>query len=215
LNNGDIEKELDTTPNRKRIYQHITNNPGCHLRRISKDLDLAMGDIQYHLSTLEKTSLIKSRRIGVFRMYYTISIFGERQESLLAMLGQEAPRDIIIFLIENPGASQSEIACYKRFSAPTINWHMSRLIEIGLISSRKEGKFVKYYVEGNIKEITSLLKRYYPSIWSKLSNRLAELFLDISAGSRLETNDKKKNIMTTSNEKKGQESDKADSEKLW
>ena len=187
LDNDDIKKEeWVITPNRQRIYQYITNNPGSHLRRISKDLDLAMGDTQYHLHTLEKAGSIKSRRLGVFRRYYTVSILGERQESILAMLGQEAPRDIILFLMENPGASQGEIATHKGFSAPTIYWHMSRLIESGLVTSHKEGKYVKYYVQGNLKDITTILKMYYPSIWSKWSNRLAELFLDISNVKKVE-----------------------------
>jgi len=174
--NEEEKEESPSQPNRDRIYQYIINNPGCHLRKIGKDLDLAMGHTQYHLKTLEKADLIKSRRIGVFRRYYTVSIYGERLESLLAILRQEVPRDIIIFLIENPGTTQADIAKHKGFSAPTINWHMSRLIEEGLVRSRKQGKFVNYYVEGDIKDITTILRKYYPSIWTKLSNRLADLF---------------------------------------
>lgn len=204
LDNDDNKKdELAISPNKEKIYRYIANNPGCHLRRISKDLDLAVGNTQYILHTLEKMGSIKSRRIGVFRMYYTVSILGERQESILAMLGQEVPRDIILYLIENPGSNQGEIAKHKGFSAPTINWHMSRLIEIGLVASNKEGKFVNYYVEGNIEDITTILKRYYPSIWSKWSNRLAELFLDLSTASKLENNSKKKTMI--SNVKKTEE----------
>jgi predicted transcriptional regulator len=179
------EKESTIQSNKERIYQYIANNPGCHLRKIIKDLGLVMGDTQHHLKMLEKTDLIKSRRIGIFRRYYTVSICGEKLESLLAILRQEAPRDIIIFLIENPGATQADLAKHKGFSAPTINWHMSRLMEKGLVRSRKQGKFVNYYVEGNLKDITSILKRYYPSIWNRLSNRLADLFLDISSASSL------------------------------
>lgn len=52
--------------------------------------------------------------------------------------------------------------------------------------SLKQGKFVNYYVEGNVKDITSILKRYYPSIWNRLSNRLADLLLDISSASSLQ-----------------------------
>jgi predicted transcriptional regulator len=200
--NQERKEEFPLQPNKDRIYQYIANNPGSHLRKISKDLDLAMGDTQHHLKTLEKTDLIKSRRIGVFRRYYTVSIYGERLESLLAILRQEVPRDIIVFLIENPGASQAVIARHKGFSAPTINWHMSRLIEIGLISSHKEGKFLSYRIEGDIKDITSILRMYYPSIWTKLSNRLADLFLDISAASRIESNDRKKVMVKTKDNKK-------------
>jgi predicted transcriptional regulator len=214
--NGErTEKESTIQSNKERIYQYITNNPGCHLRKIIKELGLAMGDTQHHLKMLEKTDLIKSRRMGVFRRYYTASIYGERLESLLATFGQEVPRDIILYLIENPGANQWEIAHYKNFSAPTINWHMSRLIEKGLVRSRKQGKFVNYYVEGNLKDITSLLQRYYPSIWNRLSNRLADLFMDISAASRMEsTHGRKMMIEKNDNQKNanGKEEDDEDKE---
>jgi DNA-binding MarR family transcriptional regulator len=208
------EKESTIQSNKERIYQYIANNPGCHLRKIIKDLGLVMGDTQHHLKMLEKTDLIKSRRIGIFRRYYTVSIYGERLESLLAILRQEAPRDIIIFLIENPGATQADVAKHKGFSAPTINWHMSRLMEKGLVRSRKQGKFVNYYVEGNLKDITSILKRYYPSIWNRLSNRLADLFLDISSASSLQDSGIKEMTgpRTTNKENEGEVDDKQNNE---
>jgi hypothetical protein len=61
---------------------------------------------------------------------------------------------------------------------------MSNLIEIGLVRAQKDRHFVKYYIKGDIKDITSLLKLYYPTLWSKLSSRLADLFLDLSTASR-------------------------------
>lgn len=211
--NEEGKEESQSQSNRDRIYQFIANNPGCHLRKISKDLNLAMGDTQYHLKTLEKTDLIKSRRIGVFRRYYTVSIYGEKLESLLAILRQEVPRDIIIFLIENPRATQADIAKHKGFSAPTINWHMSRLIEIDLISSHKQGKFLNYYIKGDVKDITSILRRYYPSIWNKLSNRLADLFLDISAASRIESNHRRKMMSEKNDVQKNASEEKEDEDK--
>jgi hypothetical protein len=56
-------------------------------------------------------------------------------------------------------------------------------MQIGLVESRKEGRFVKYVIIGDLKEITQLLRSYYPTVCSKLSNRLADLFLDISSAS--------------------------------
>jgi DNA-binding MarR family transcriptional regulator len=185
-------KDQDTLPpNGRRIYEYIVDNPSCHVRKISRELDLAIGDTQYHLKILEKKDLIKSRRVGLFRMYYAVAIFRERQQSILAVLGQEVPRDIILFLIESPGATQIDIARHESLTPPTINWHMSRLIEIGLVSRRKKGKFVKYYTQGDTDDITNILKIYYPSLWSKLSNRLAEVFLDLSVISSKSEDDKK------------------------
>jgi len=82
--------------------------------------------------------------------------------------------------MENSGATQKYLAQYTGFAAATISWHMSRLIEMGIVYSSREGKFVKYYIRGDIADLVILLKSYYPSIWDKLSDRLAELFLGIT-----------------------------------
>lgn len=184
LNNyNKAEQEQAVKNNRDLIYQYIQSFPGSHLRKISKKLSLGMGDTQHHLNILENTGFVKSRRISIYKVYYDKSLFEERHESILAVLQQETPRSILLYLIENPGASQSEIAAHVRYSAPTVNWHMSRLMQFGLVKSRKDGRFVKYVIVGDVKEITQLLKSYYPTIWSKLSNRLVDLFLDISSTS--------------------------------
>jgi predicted transcriptional regulator len=209
----DNENQNTLPSNGRRIYEYIVDNPSCHVRKISRELDLAIGDTQYHLKTLEKKDLIKSRRVGLFRMYYSVAIFRERQQSILAMLGQEVPRDIIVFLIESPGATQIDIARHKSLTPPTINWHMSRLIEIGLVSRRKKGKFVKYYTQGDTEDITNILKIYYPSVWSKLSNRLAELFLDLSATSS-KSEGVKKMLKTTDSSSKDEEQSSGDDNHL-
>jgi hypothetical protein len=61
---------------------------------------------------------------------------------------------------------------------------MSHLIEIDLVRSFKDGKFVRYVVLGDIKDIVHNLGSSYPSLWARLSDRLANLFLDLSTGYR-------------------------------
>ena len=54
-------------------------------------------------------------------------------------------RDVLIYLIEHAGSTQSDIANFKNFSAPTINWHMSRLIEAGIVTFHREWKTVAVF----------------------------------------------------------------------
>src|SRR5581483_8852713 len=172
-----------------------------HLRRISKVLSIALGDTQYQLNRLENLNLVRSRRVGLYKTYYGASISGERNEKISAILQQETPRDIILYLIENPGATHNQISIHKGFSGATINWHMSRLTRIGLVYSHKEGRYTKYYLKGSVRDIVELLKSYHPSLWSKLSLRLAEVFLDLSDNSKPEIteyiplNDKNENAV--------------------
>jgi predicted transcriptional regulator len=184
--NREEKAQQTVIDNRQRIYDYIKNNPGSHLRRISKVLSIALGDTQYQLNRLENASKIRSRKVRLYKTYYTISISGERNEKISAILQQETPRDIILYLIENPGATHSQIANHKGFSGATINWHMSHLIQIGLVYSHKEGRYTKYYLNGSVRDIVELLKSYHPSLWNKLSLRLAEVFLDLSDNSKSE-----------------------------
>ncbi len=166
--------------NRKRIYEYIQNNPGTHLRKISKEMRLAMGNTQYHLYALENAGQIRSRRIYLYRHYYPLTIH-KQDEIVIAFLRKETSRDILIYLLENPGATQNDIANFKNFSVPTISWHMSRLVEARIVTSRKEGKFMSYYIRQDLGNIIDLLKIHHPSIWNKLADRLAELVLELSS----------------------------------
>jgi len=47
---------MNNLDNKRRIYAYIKNNPGAHIRRISKELGIALGDIQYQLKQLEATN---------------------------------------------------------------------------------------------------------------------------------------------------------------
>ena len=141
-----------------------------------------MGDVQYHLNFLEHNGSIKFRRIGNYKTFYSMDVTDIRHELILAVLHQETQGEIILYLIEHPSATQSDIAMHIGITSPTVNAHMSRLIEMDLVKSFKDGRFVKYLIVGDIEDIINDLEFSYPSIWARLSNRLANLFLDLSTG---------------------------------
>jgi len=167
--------------NKDRIYQYIKNNPGTHLRKIKKELGLAMGDIQYNLNVLEKLELIKYRRISIYKHYYVKSISGNRNELVLAILQQETPRAIIICLLEFPGLSQKEISQNLGLSIPTIKWHISKLFEMNLIHFRKEGRRLKCFLNGDSMDLIKMMQSYHPSLLSRLSNTLIDVFIELSS----------------------------------
>ena len=49
----------------------------------------------------------------------------------------------------------------------------------GLVKHRRDGKFIKYNIKGDLKQITGLIKSYHTTVWDRLSSRLTDLFLDI------------------------------------
>jgi len=61
---------------------------------------------------------------------------------------------------------------------------------------------VRYFIKGDVNDIIALLKSYYPTIRSKLSDRLADLFLDLASSSRPESTRYYDNQETTSKAEK-------------
>ena len=168
--------------NAKRVIQFIQDHPGCHLRRIRSELGISMGTVQYHLARLERDGRIVSNRHGLFKYYFPIGVFQDNEKNLLEVLSQETSRDILIFIIEQKNPTQTDIAERIGVSAASVSWHVSRLAELGVISEIKEGKYKRYLLNGDPRDLVSLMKNYYPSLWDRWSNRLAEMFLSMSKG---------------------------------
>ena len=166
--------------NAKRVIQFIQEHPGCHLRRIRSELGISMGTAQYHLARVEKAGRVTSNRRGLFRYYFPAGIFQDNEKSLLEILSQETARDILIFIIEQKNPTQTDIVDKISVSAASVSWHVGRLTELGIITEIKEGKYKRYQLREDPKSLVSLMKNYYPSLWDRWSNRLAEMFLSMS-----------------------------------
>ena len=164
------------------ILRFIEENPSCHLRKIKKELDLAMGTVQYHLDRLEKAGRITSQKQGLHKHYFLVGAFEENEKQLLEVLSNETTREILMFIIEQKYPSQSEISKHIAISSPSVSWQIKRLQDYGVIEEIREGKFKRYKLHGDSKQFVALLKNYYPGIWNRWSSRLAEIFLSLSQG---------------------------------
>ena len=136
---------------------------------------MAMGVVQYHLYRLEKEGEIVSRRRGLYKRFYPILVFGDRELEIMNVLAQETERDLLLFLMQNPNATQKELSGYARVSPSSINWHMQRLSKSRLIETKHEGANVRYLIKANPAEMLALLKSYHPAIWEKWADRLADI----------------------------------------
>jgi predicted transcriptional regulator len=161
------------------IRDFIQRNPGSHLRRIKKELNISMGTVQYQLNRLEKNGIITSSKRGFYRYYFPVAIKGFDRE-ILEILSQDTVSQIILFIIEQKIPTQAEIVKEVGISHASINWHMQRLIALDVIEEIKEGNYKRYRIIGNHERWVNMLafmKNYYPSLWNKWSSRITEFFL--------------------------------------
>jgi predicted transcriptional regulator len=169
----------ESNVNTIRVLQYIQENPGCHLRKIKRELDVSMGTIQYHLILLEKQGKVSAERHNLHKYYFPIGLFEQNEKDILKILNQETAREILLAILEQK-PTQTDIANMLKISGASVNWHIKRLVELGLILEQKDGKFKRYTPRIDSRHIVSLMKNYHPNIWNKWSNRLAEMFLSLS-----------------------------------
>ena len=170
---ADLEQVDDSR--RIQILEFIKSNPGTHLRRIRRELNLAMGVTQYHLSKLEKDQRIVSQRRGLYKRFYSEAEFGPEEREILGVLSQETERDLLLYLLKTPDATQKELSEFAHISASSTSWHMRRLAQAGLVVSRRQGSYVYYMVRRDPAKIIGLLRSYHPNIWERWVDRLADL----------------------------------------
>ncbi len=91
------------------VLKYIQENPGCHLRKIKKEVNVSMGSVQYFLGKLENNGKITSQRKGLHKHYFPTGIFEENEREILQFLTRETDREIIFFIIENVNPTQTDI----------------------------------------------------------------------------------------------------------
>jgi DNA-binding transcriptional ArsR family regulator len=119
----------------------------------------------------------------LYKLHFQSGAYKDHEKLLFRVLNQETPREIILFIIEQKYPTQTDIVKRLGISAPSVNWHVRRLIELNLIDEFREGRYKRYKLRDNSidsKYIVELLKTHHPSLWNKWSNRLADMFLSLS-----------------------------------
>lgn len=156
------------------VYEYVRGHPGSHVRGMARELGLATGDLQYHLSWLEKHGFVKTKKSGFYRFVFPTMVFGDEEEALLAILSQPTPREILLSLLCEASATQGELARRVGCSQPTLSWHMSRLIESGVVRGKRASRGISYEVASDPDTILNLVKAYHPEVWKRCAGRLGD-----------------------------------------
>jgi len=161
---------------REKIYGLISKNPGLHLSKIAEMLNMRISLAEYHLNYLEKTNrIIAVKEGGYYKRYYTEeSEVGDKEKKIIALLRQEIPLKIVLFLLKNPNAKYKEIQEHLNMSAPRLSYHLNKLTKNGIINVPSFD--VKGYSLKNKKEIVKFLKKYkfhaviesFKDMWAQL-----------------------------------------------
>ena len=141
---------------------------------------MSMGTIQYHLNLLEKQGKVSSEKHNLHKYYFPVGLFEKNEREILKILNQETAREILLLILEKKNPTQTDIVNIIKISSASVNWHIKKLLELGLVLENRDGKFKRYALGIDSKHVVSLMRNYHPNIWNVWSNRLAEMFLSLS-----------------------------------
>jgi predicted transcriptional regulator len=163
---------------RKEIYTLIAQRPGIYLTKIAETLDMSLQLAQYHLSYMERNKEITvEKKPGAYhKRYYIIdSKIGTQEKTILEILGKNLSLEIILLLLKHHQLRHKNIIDNLGLSPSRLSYHLTRLIEKGIINVQHHGK-EKGIVLNHKDEIIRILKKYRIKIESELA---IEEFLEI------------------------------------
>lgn len=131
---------------RERIYKAIEAHPGLSIIQVCRAAKVGWGTAVYHLQRLERDRLIASRRDGQYRRFFLNGQAPDPGAVSLAerTLAHPLARRIAGFVQANPEAAQKDVCLALGISPPLASKWLGRLLEAGLLTSRREWKLVRY-----------------------------------------------------------------------
>ncbi|MFW3145620.1 MAG: VIT domain-containing protein [Thermoplasmatota archaeon] len=135
------KEDLLNQENRKKIYQHIKDNPATHFRGIQRAVDLEVGVLSHHLNVLEKEQLIVSEQDGNNRLFWCA---GEKDKDDKVRLSR-IQENILKSIEKEPGITQSQIAKRVGVSRKVVFYHVKFLRNSGVVKEEKVKRQTHYY----------------------------------------------------------------------
>jgi predicted transcriptional regulator len=161
------------TETRARLYRHIESNPGVHFRELTRALDLATGQVQYHLSRLES---VTSERVNG-RTHYYVGEFDDWERTAYALLRRETARDVVASLLARETARPDDVASELGIARSTLEHHLDSLVEAEIVEKRRDGNCVTLAL-CRPAATADALRTVDPSLADRFADRFQRLFDD-------------------------------------
>lgn len=171
-----VEIELET---RRRIYDFVVANPGTHLRAIKEELEMPMGQLEYHLHYLEQRGLLDAKEDRYYKRFFPAEM-SATDRRVLSAIRQEKPRQIVLFVLQEPGADHRTIQRELGIGASSLSFYMKDLMAKEIIARTREGRRSLYTVV-DVERVVKLLITYRPSFLDKMVDRFLETWLEVQA----------------------------------
>jgi len=166
------------TDQRDRIREHVAAHPGLHFNALTRALDLAPGQVQYHLRKLRRRERVVAERLYGRTHYYTPG-YGPWERGAVAVLRRETARAVLVTLLERGSSRPNAVADALGVARSTLEWHLDHLVEQGLVEKRRDERNRVTLVVARPSETVRLLDEITPSLSDRMLDRFTALVDDL------------------------------------
>lgn len=163
---------------RRKIYNLILKSPGLHIRELSRELNIALGTLNYHLHYLHKRELITVKSDGGYVRCYIAGEIGVKDKKIIGVLRQNVPRKILLFLLLHPSSFHRAIYIQLQLAPSTISFHLNKLVDLDIINCVKVGRQTRYQIK-EPEYVSDLLITYRETFLDKTVDRFADAWLEL------------------------------------
>jgi predicted transcriptional regulator len=156
---------------RDRVGERVRADPGVHFNELVRALDLAPGQVQYHLRRLEW--VVAEEHYG--RTHYYPPEYDTEERRALALLRRETSADVVALLLAEAPLPATEVADRVGIARSTLSWHLDRLTEAGLVAEERDHRTRVVCSLVDPERTARLLRRAEPSTPERLVDRFTRL----------------------------------------
>jgi predicted transcriptional regulator len=161
------------TEQRNSIHRAIIDVPGIHFNGLVRRLDLAPGQVQYHLRKLRREGRVVRQSLYGRTHYYPTEYDSSAQRTL-ALCHRETARDILLYLLEAGPSNPASVVDSLDIARGTLEWHLDHLVEQNLVQKRRNQNRVELSLV-RPEETVRLLSQIKPTFSDRLFDRFTRL----------------------------------------
>ncbi len=131
---------------RRRVYDAVDARPGISATLAARETGVTYSTAVYHLDRLVRAGIVVVTGAGTRVRYYRNGVgMNARAREIATLLENTGIRRVLDSIEQDPGTYRAAIVSRLGVSAATVNWHLKRLIAMGVVKERADGRTSRLY----------------------------------------------------------------------
>lgn len=141
-------QEILEHPGRQEVYERIKAEPGVSFTQLAERVPFGASALSYHIRVLERNEYIATVKDGRYLRFFDrqAGTYAGPRKHAVSALRNTTTAAMARHIRANPGVAQRDLAAAFGVTASTVNWHMARLAQAGLVTRTRDAHFTRHYL---------------------------------------------------------------------